>query len=80
MERRYAWLQEMVKRKKIKLTFIPTTKQPADYLTKALHSPAFERCFKDVGQVRGIQGDGDDVAQFTATFDVFDVEDEWAAE
>ncbi|CAI5460260.1 unnamed protein product [Closterium sp. Yama58-4] len=44
MERRYAWLQHMVRRRKFTLTYIPTTKQPADFLTKALHFPAFNRC------------------------------------
>ncbi|CAI7785935.1 unnamed protein product, partial [Closterium sp. NIES-53] len=51
MERRYIWLQQMVKRKKLALTYIPTSEQPADYLTKALHSPAFKRCSVTVGQV-----------------------------
>ncbi|CAI7810519.1 unnamed protein product [Closterium sp. NIES-53] len=32
MERRYIWLQQMVKRKKLALTYIPTSEQPADYL------------------------------------------------
>ncbi|CAI7848128.1 unnamed protein product [Closterium sp. NIES-54] len=51
MERRCIWLQQMVKRKKLTLTYIPTSEQPADYLTKALHSPAFKRCSVVVGQV-----------------------------
>ncbi|CAI7797361.1 unnamed protein product [Closterium sp. NIES-54] len=52
MERRHMWLQHMVKRKKLQLQYIPTTEQPANYLTKAFHFPAFSRCFKAVGQVR----------------------------
>ncbi|CAI7921893.1 unnamed protein product [Closterium sp. NIES-53] len=51
MERCYIWLQQMVKRKKLTLTYILTSEQPADYLTKALHSPAFKRCSVAVGQV-----------------------------
>ncbi|CAI7887967.1 unnamed protein product [Closterium sp. NIES-54] len=51
MERRFIWLQQMVKRQKLVLTYIPTSEQPADYLTKALHSPAFKRCFVAAGQV-----------------------------
>ncbi|CAI7774842.1 unnamed protein product [Closterium sp. NIES-53] len=51
MERRYIWLQQMVKRKKLALTYIPTSEQPADYLTKALHAFAFKRCSVAVGQV-----------------------------
>ncbi|CAI7863158.1 unnamed protein product [Closterium sp. NIES-53] len=34
MERRYAWLQHMVRRRKFVLKYIPTTKEPADFLTK----------------------------------------------
>ncbi|CAI7908940.1 unnamed protein product [Closterium sp. NIES-53] len=41
MEQRYAWLQHMVRRGKFILKYIPTTEQPADFLTKALHFPAF---------------------------------------
>ncbi|CAI7787920.1 unnamed protein product, partial [Closterium sp. NIES-54] len=41
MERRYVWLQQMVKRKKIALEYIPISEQPADFLTKALHFLAF---------------------------------------
>ncbi|CAI7868205.1 unnamed protein product, partial [Closterium sp. NIES-53] len=44
MERRQAWLQHMVKRGKFSLRYIPTIEQPADFLTKALHYPAFNRC------------------------------------
>ncbi|CAI7802332.1 unnamed protein product [Closterium sp. NIES-53] len=51
MERHYIWLQQMVKRKKLTLTYIPTSEQTADYLTKALHSLAFKRCYVAVGQV-----------------------------
>ncbi|CAI7739388.1 unnamed protein product [Closterium sp. NIES-54] len=51
MERRYAWLQHMVRRGKFVLKYIPTTEQPADFLTKALHFPAFNRCSVAIGQV-----------------------------
>ncbi|CAI7912386.1 unnamed protein product [Closterium sp. NIES-54] len=64
MERRYAWLQHMVRRRKFVLKYIPTTEQPADFLTKALHFPAFNRCSVAIGQVRLADiGDGDDDAQ-----------------
>ncbi|CAI7900020.1 unnamed protein product [Closterium sp. NIES-54] len=64
MERRYAWLQHMVRRGKFVLKYIPTTEQPADFLTKALHFPAFNRCFVAIGQVPLADiGDGDDDAQ-----------------
>ncbi|CAI7778781.1 unnamed protein product [Closterium sp. NIES-53] len=52
MERRHMWLQQMVKRRKLQLQYIPTNEQLADYLTKALHFPAFSRCFEAVRQVR----------------------------
>ncbi|CAI5465655.1 unnamed protein product [Closterium sp. Yama58-4] len=52
MERRQAWLQHMVKRGKFSLQYIPTAEQPADFLTKALHYPAFNRCSVAIGQVR----------------------------
>ncbi|CAI7820661.1 unnamed protein product, partial [Closterium sp. NIES-53] len=52
MERRYAWLQHMVRHGKFVLKYIPTTEQPADFLTKALHFPAFNRCSVAIGQVR----------------------------
>ncbi|CAI7907894.1 unnamed protein product [Closterium sp. NIES-54] len=64
MERRYAWLQHMVRRGKFVLKYIPTTEQPADFLTKALHFPAFNRCSVVIGQVRLVDvGDGDDEVQ-----------------
>ncbi|CAI7781942.1 unnamed protein product [Closterium sp. NIES-54] len=64
MERRYAWLQQMVKRGKIALQYIPTIEQPADILAKALHFPAFNRCSVAVGQVRLTDvGDGEDDVQ-----------------
>ncbi|CAI7876133.1 unnamed protein product [Closterium sp. NIES-53] len=64
MERRYAWLQHMVGRGKFVLKYIPTTEQPADFLTKALHFPAFNRCSVAIGQVRlDDVGDGDDDVQ-----------------
>ncbi|CAI7898278.1 unnamed protein product [Closterium sp. NIES-54] len=61
MERCYAWLQHMVRRGKFVFKYIPTTEQPADFLTKALHFPAFNR---SSGQVRLADvGDGDDDMQ-----------------
>ncbi|CAI5501360.1 unnamed protein product [Closterium sp. Naga37s-1] len=64
MEQRYAWLQHMVKRGKFLLKYIPTTEQPADFLTKALHYPAFNRCSVAIGQVRLADvSDGDDDVQ-----------------
>ncbi|CAI7776891.1 unnamed protein product [Closterium sp. NIES-53] len=63
MERRYAWLQHMVRRRKFVLKYIPTTEQPADFLTKALHFSAFNRCSVAIGQVRLADvGDGDNCA------------------
>ncbi|CAI7889197.1 unnamed protein product [Closterium sp. NIES-54] len=59
MERRYAWLQHMVRRGKFVLKYIPTTEQPADFLTKALHFSTFNRCSVAIGQVR--LADVDDV-------------------
>ncbi|CAI7850006.1 unnamed protein product [Closterium sp. NIES-53] len=52
MECHHMWLQHMVKRRKLQLQYIHMSGQPADYLTKALHFPAFSRCFEAVGQVR----------------------------
>ncbi|CAI7854708.1 unnamed protein product [Closterium sp. NIES-53] len=64
MERRQAWLQHMVKREKISLRYIPTAEQPADFLTKALHYPAFNRCSVAIGQVRLVDvGDSDNDVQ-----------------
>ncbi|CAI7833073.1 unnamed protein product [Closterium sp. NIES-53] len=64
MERRYAWLQHMVRRGKFVLKYIPTTEQPADFLTKALHFPAFNRCCVAISQVRMADVcDGDDDVQ-----------------
>ncbi|CAI7774994.1 unnamed protein product [Closterium sp. NIES-54] len=65
MERRYAWLQHMVRRGKFVLKFIPTTEQPADFLTKALNFPAFSRCSVAIGQVclANVGDDDDDVQQ-----------------
>ncbi|CAI7860747.1 unnamed protein product [Closterium sp. NIES-54] len=64
MERRQAWLQHMVKRGKFSLRYIPTAEQPADFLTKALHYPAFNRCTVAIGQVRLVdEGDGDNDMQ-----------------
>ncbi|CAI7860171.1 unnamed protein product [Closterium sp. NIES-53] len=64
MERSYAWLQHIVRSGKFVLNYIPTTEQPADFLTKALHFPAFNRCSDAIGQVRLADvGDGDDDVQ-----------------
>ncbi|CAI7895488.1 unnamed protein product [Closterium sp. NIES-54] len=64
MERRYAWLQHMVMRGKFVLKYILTTEQPADFLTKALHFSAFNRCSVAIGQVRLVDvGNGDDNVQ-----------------
>ncbi|CAI7761004.1 unnamed protein product [Closterium sp. NIES-54] len=64
MERRYAWLQHMVRRGKFVLQYIPTTEQPVDFLTKALHFLAFNRCSLAIGQVcLADVGDGDDDVQ-----------------
>ncbi|CAI7858964.1 unnamed protein product [Closterium sp. NIES-54] len=64
VERRYAWLQHMVRRGKFVLRYIPTTEQPTDFLTKALHFLAFNRCSVAIGQFRVANvGDGDDDAQ-----------------
>ncbi|CAI7880396.1 unnamed protein product [Closterium sp. NIES-53] len=64
MERCYAWLQHMMRREKFVLKYIPTTEQPAYFLTKALHFPAFNRCFVTIGQVRLADvDDGDDDVQ-----------------
>ncbi|CAI7858062.1 unnamed protein product [Closterium sp. NIES-53] len=64
MERRYAWLQHMVRHGKFVLKYIPTTEQSADFLTKALHFPAFNWCSAAIGQVRLADvGDGDDDVQ-----------------
>ncbi|CAI7799460.1 unnamed protein product [Closterium sp. NIES-54] len=56
MERRYAWLQHMVRRGKFVLMYIPTTEQPADFVTKALHFPALSQCSVAIGQVRLVGG------------------------
>ncbi|CAI7911591.1 unnamed protein product [Closterium sp. NIES-54] len=64
MERRYAWLQHMVRRGKFVLKYIPTTEQPSDFLTMALHFPVFNRSSVAIGQVRLADvGDGDDDVQ-----------------
>ncbi|CAI7740643.1 unnamed protein product [Closterium sp. NIES-54] len=64
MEWRQAWLQHMVKRGKFSLKYIPTVEQPADFLRKALHYPAFNRCSVAIGQVRLVDvGDGDNDVQ-----------------
>ncbi|CAI7797641.1 unnamed protein product [Closterium sp. NIES-53] len=64
IERRQAWLQHMVKRGKFMMKYILTTEQQADFLTKALHYPAFNRCSVAIGQVRLADvGDGDNDVQ-----------------
>ncbi|CAI7859196.1 unnamed protein product [Closterium sp. NIES-54] len=64
MEQRYAWLQQMVKRKKIALEYIPTSEQPAEFLTKVLRFPAFNWCSIAVGQFcLADVGNNDDVQQ-----------------
>ncbi|CAI7729277.1 unnamed protein product [Closterium sp. NIES-53] len=64
MERRYAWLQQMVKHGKFVLRYIPTTEQPDDFHTKALHFPAFDWCSVAIGHVRLADvGNGDDDVQ-----------------
>ncbi|CAI7814215.1 unnamed protein product [Closterium sp. NIES-54] len=64
MERRQAWLQHMVKRGKFSLKYIPTAEQPADFLTKTLHYPAFNRCSLAIGQVHLVDmGDGNNDVQ-----------------
>ncbi|CAI7773104.1 unnamed protein product [Closterium sp. NIES-53] len=64
MERRQAWLQHMVKHGKFSLKYIPTVEQPADFLTKALHYPAFNWCSVAIGQVRQVDvGDGNNNVQ-----------------
>ncbi|CAI5991677.1 unnamed protein product [Closterium sp. NIES-64] len=69
MERRQAWLQHMVKRGKFSLQYIPTAVQPADFLTKALHYPAFNRCSVAIGKVRlaDVGNEVDDVQQGVST-------------
>ncbi|CAI7909387.1 unnamed protein product [Closterium sp. NIES-54] len=63
-ERRYALLQHMVRHGKFVLKYIPTTEQPTDFVTKALHFPAFNQCSVAIGQVRLADvGDGDDDVQ-----------------
>ncbi|CAI5934156.1 unnamed protein product [Closterium sp. NIES-64] len=64
MERRYAWLQHMVRRGKFVLKYIPSTEQPAEFLTKALHFPTLNWCSVAIGQVRLADvGDGNDEVQ-----------------
>ncbi|CAI7845930.1 unnamed protein product [Closterium sp. NIES-54] len=54
----------MVRRGNFVLKYIPTIEQPVDFLTKALHFPAFNRCSVAIGQVRLADvGDGDDDVQ-----------------
>ncbi|CAI7872428.1 unnamed protein product [Closterium sp. NIES-53] len=64
MERRYAWLQHMVRHGKFLLRYIPTTEQPADFPKKVLHFPVFNRSSVAIGQVQLADvGNGDDGVQ-----------------
>ncbi|CAI7795500.1 unnamed protein product [Closterium sp. NIES-54] len=64
MERHYASLQHMVRRGKFVLKYIPTTEQPADFLTKVLHFSAFNRCSVAISQDHLADvGNGDDDVQ-----------------
>ncbi|CAI7732599.1 unnamed protein product [Closterium sp. NIES-53] len=64
MERQQAWLQHMVKRGKFSLRYIPTAEQPADFQTKVLQFPAFNRCSVAIGLVCLVDvGDGDNDVQ-----------------
>jgi hypothetical protein len=51
MDRRCAWLQEMVHRKKMLLQYVPTLEQAADFLTKSLYRPQMEACGEKLGVV-----------------------------
>ncbi|CAI7777060.1 unnamed protein product [Closterium sp. NIES-53] len=48
--RRLRFLLAEFRRGKFSLRYIPTTEQPADFLTKALHYPAFDQCSVTNGQ------------------------------
>ncbi|CAI7788665.1 unnamed protein product [Closterium sp. NIES-54] len=64
MKQREAWLHHMVNRGKFSLRYILTAKQPANFLTKALHYPAFNRCSVAIGQVCLVDvGDSDNDVQ-----------------
>ncbi|CAI7864711.1 unnamed protein product [Closterium sp. NIES-53] len=64
IKRRYAWLEHMVKHGKFTLKYIPTTEQPANFPTKALHFSAFNRCSVAIDQMCLADiGDGDDDVQ-----------------
>ncbi|CAI7748461.1 unnamed protein product [Closterium sp. NIES-54] len=64
MERCYASLQHMVRCGKFILRYIPTTEQPVDFLPKALHFLALNRCSVAIGQDSLADiGNGDDDAQ-----------------
>jgi hypothetical protein len=49
MDRRCAWLQEMVQRRKLLLQYVSTLEQAADFLTKPLHRPQIEACGGKLG-------------------------------
>ncbi|CAI7912977.1 unnamed protein product [Closterium sp. NIES-54] len=80
MERRQAWLQHMVKRGKFSLRYILAAEQPADFLTKALHYPAFNWCSVAIGQALqaagGVAAAGQRAVPGRAA-DVFEREDDW---
>ncbi|CAI7918906.1 unnamed protein product [Closterium sp. NIES-53] len=64
MEQCYAWLQDMVRRGKFVLKYIPTTEQLADFLPKALHFPTFNWCSLAISQFRLADvGDGNNDVQ-----------------
>ncbi|CAI7811140.1 unnamed protein product [Closterium sp. NIES-54] len=63
-EWRQAWLQHMVKRGKFSLRYTLTAEQPANFLMKALHYPAFNQCSVAIGQVRLVDvGESDNDVQ-----------------
>ncbi|CAI7808932.1 unnamed protein product [Closterium sp. NIES-53] len=59
MEQRYAWLQHMVRRGKFGLKYIPTTEQPADFLTKVDRVTCSASSAEARERRRGCDGEGD---------------------
>ncbi|CAI7902056.1 unnamed protein product [Closterium sp. NIES-53] len=55
----HGWLHNMVKCGKFSLRYIPTAEQLADFLTKALHYPAFNWCSVAIDLVDVGDGDND---------------------
>ncbi|MBW0544101.1 hypothetical protein O181_083816 [Austropuccinia psidii MF-1] len=45
----FHWIQEMIMKRKINITYVPTQQMPADGLTKALSRPAHERFVRSLG-------------------------------